>query len=267
MEESIHGEGFINTLIDNLPVPLHIPSYNYCGPGTPLKQHLEQGVRPKNLLDQACKEHDIFYSQNKEVSERHVADKVLISKAIERLASSDASLGEKISSSIVKNVMKAKVALGAGGSRKNMYKTKKKVNKKRKSVKRGSKKNPKTKKKVIKGTGTLHKGMSVARAAIKKIADKKNLKLLSKTALQAAKKYFRIKGKPKILKPRTLPLPSAIKGGFLPLIPIIAAIGAMGECKLNKKMILKTLCKSVQELMRCFFVTSQVASLAASAVW
>ena len=27
------GSGLVNKLIDNLPIELHLPGYNYCGPG------------------------------------------------------------------------------------------------------------------------------------------------------------------------------------------------------------------------------------------
>lgn len=28
-----HGSGILNKLIDKLPFELHLPKYNYCGPG------------------------------------------------------------------------------------------------------------------------------------------------------------------------------------------------------------------------------------------
>ena len=39
-------------------MPLHIPGYNYCGPGT--KDFTKD---PINELDKACKEHDESYNQ------------------------------------------------------------------------------------------------------------------------------------------------------------------------------------------------------------
>jgi hypothetical protein len=34
------GSGFLNTLINKLPIELHIPGYNFCGPGTKLEKSL-----------------------------------------------------------------------------------------------------------------------------------------------------------------------------------------------------------------------------------
>ena len=37
---------------------LHIPGYNYCGPGTNYWKRKSMGVQPMNSLDAACMEHD-----------------------------------------------------------------------------------------------------------------------------------------------------------------------------------------------------------------
>lgn len=59
------GKGFVNNLINKLPIELHLPGYQYCGPGTNLKKRLARGDPGINELDKACKEHDIAYSQKK----------------------------------------------------------------------------------------------------------------------------------------------------------------------------------------------------------
>jgi len=46
-------------------------------------------------LDEACKENDIAYSQNKALSERHRADSILIDKAWSRVKAPNSSLGAK----------------------------------------------------------------------------------------------------------------------------------------------------------------------------
>ena len=75
-------DGLINKLINRLPVELHLPGYQYCGPGTKLAKHLARGDKGVNLLDTACKEHDIAYSQNREnIEERNNKDRVLADKA------------------------------------------------------------------------------------------------------------------------------------------------------------------------------------------
>lgn len=52
------GKGFVNSLIDKLPVELHLPGYQYCGPGTKLNKRLKRNDPDVNELDKACKEHD-----------------------------------------------------------------------------------------------------------------------------------------------------------------------------------------------------------------
>lgn len=71
------GSGILNKLINKLPVELHLPGYQYCGPGTKLQKRLARGDPGINQLDTACKEHDIAYSQNLDnIQARHATDKV-----------------------------------------------------------------------------------------------------------------------------------------------------------------------------------------------
>jgi len=66
-------------------------------------------------LDEACKQHDMRYSQNRDnLNARHVADRILAQKAWERVIAKDASLGEKAAAWAVTNAMKAKTKLGMG---------------------------------------------------------------------------------------------------------------------------------------------------------
>lgn len=119
------GTGFINSAIDSLPFELHLPGgYQYCGPGTKLQKRLLRGDPGINLLDVACKEHDIAYSQHKDLKERHVADKVLQEKAWRRFKSKDASIGEKLSALAVTGAMKAKTKLGMSYKEKRKQKPK-----------------------------------------------------------------------------------------------------------------------------------------------
>ena len=39
--------------------------YSYCGPGTKVKKRVSEGYQGVNKLDNACKEHDIYYSKYK----------------------------------------------------------------------------------------------------------------------------------------------------------------------------------------------------------
>jgi len=97
-----------------LPFELHIPGYNYCGPGTKLEKRLERGDAGVNLLDEACKQHDISYSNEKELPARHRANKVLLKNALSRIASSDASWKEKLAAMGVSAAMHGKIKLGMG---------------------------------------------------------------------------------------------------------------------------------------------------------
>lgn len=67
------GVGLLNKIIDKLPFELHVPGYQYCGPGTHLQKRLTRGDPGINPLDTACKRHDIAYtdknSENRSIAE------------------------------------------------------------------------------------------------------------------------------------------------------------------------------------------------------
>nr|CAH7716806.1 unnamed protein product [Callosobruchus chinensis] len=108
------GEGLLNSAINNLPFEMHIPGYSWCGPGTKVKKRLARNDPGVNGLDEACKEHDIAYANESDLTKRHAADEVLARKAMKRFSSKDASWTEKAASLGVAGVMKAKVKLGMG---------------------------------------------------------------------------------------------------------------------------------------------------------
>lgn len=110
----MQGGELVNSLINNLPFELHLPGYNYCGPGTKLQKRLQRGDRGVNKLDEACMHHDIAYANHTDLPNRHKADLQLLNMAKQRLKSKDARKGEKLSSWIVSKVMKAKLKSGAG---------------------------------------------------------------------------------------------------------------------------------------------------------
>lgn len=110
----MHGGGLLNSVINNLPFELHLPGYNYCGPGTRLRERLSRGDRGVNKLDEACMHHDIAYSNYTNLEDRHNSDLELMNMANRRLRSKDAGRGEKLSSWLVSKVMKAKLKAGAG---------------------------------------------------------------------------------------------------------------------------------------------------------
>ena len=79
--KTIRGSGLLNRAINALPIELHIPGYQFCGPGTHLETRLARGDRGINPLDAACRDHDIAYSRSNDLGERHVADNILAAKA------------------------------------------------------------------------------------------------------------------------------------------------------------------------------------------
>lgn len=192
------GSGVLNTLINKLPFELHLPGYNFCGPGTKLQKRLSRGDRGVNPLDEACKQHDIAYSASKDIKSRHVADSLLAQKALDRLKAKDSSLGEKAAAFGISGAMKLKTKLGMGMKRR-----------KRKTIKR-------------KGRGiSLARAISLAR---KKIQGKKinSVSAGAKLALASLRKY----GKIFPPKKRIITIPKT--GGFLPLIPLFAGLSALG---------------------------------------
>ncbi|XP_024943316.1 uncharacterized protein LOC112494698 [Cephus cinctus] len=101
------GKGLVNKIINSLPVELHIPGYQYCGP--------------------ACKEHDIAYLKNREnLEHRGAADRIPADKAWKPVFAKDASIGEKAAAWSVANIMNAKSKLGMGITKKKK-KPKKKI--------------------------------------------------------------------------------------------------------------------------------------------
>jgi len=124
------GHGLLNRAINALPFELHIPGYQFCGPGTHLEKRLARGDQGINPLDAACREHDIAYSRSNNLTERHAADKILSVEARKRITAKDSTLGEKVAATAVWAAMKAKTKIGMGMKTKTKTKTKMKTKKK-----------------------------------------------------------------------------------------------------------------------------------------
>lgn len=186
------GKGLLNRAINKLPFELHLPGYQYCGPGTKLAKRLARGDPGINELDRACKEHDIAYSKEKDLNRRHQADKVLEEKAWERVKALDSNIGEKSAAWLVTNAMKTKRKLGMGVKRKPFKSFI--VNKVKRHIKHY-------------GNGTL----------------KDNIKLALRAARMSVKQAG---GRRKVKVPRVIPVPKV--GGILPLIPLFAGLSALG---------------------------------------
>ena len=196
------GGGIVDKIINALPVELHLPGYQYCGPGTKLQKRLNRGDKGINLLDSACKNYDIAYSKNKDLSTRHKADKILENSAWNRVLSKDSSLAEKSFAYMVTNAMKAKTKFGMGVEKK-----------------KNVGKNKLNDKKLFRTS---------IRAATKILNKEKPLDINS--AIKIARKTINksLKGKKsQIIVARVIRVPKI--GGFLPLIPILTALGAIGS--------------------------------------
>ncbi|KAJ8914674.1 hypothetical protein NQ315_017372 [Exocentrus adspersus] len=103
-----YGEGVLNSIIDKHLGEIHIPGYQFCGPGTKLKERLSKGQQGVNPLDGFCRKHDIAYSQSSDLQDRNKADYELEQRAWERVKSKDAKFGEKAAAWLVTTAMKAK---------------------------------------------------------------------------------------------------------------------------------------------------------------
>lgn len=215
----IIGSGILNSVINKLPFELHLPGYQFCGPGTKLQKRLQRGDPGINSLDSACKQHDIAYSQNKNVNARHKADKILEEAAWQRVKSADATLGEKTASLLVTGAMKVKRKLGMGIKLKM---------KKDEHHKHKSRKNKKIRKNSRKKMTAFRKGVIMkAKTALKQLKKVKNIDEGSSIALAAAKAAVKkVGGRSRVRKPRIIPIPK--QGGILPLIPLFAGLSALG---------------------------------------
>jgi hypothetical protein len=108
------GSGLLNSVINNLPFELHLPGYNYCGPGTKRQKRLLRGDKGLNPLDAACMQHDIAYDKKINLEDRHIADLELYKMAKQRMNAKTAGKGEKLASWLASKVMKSKIKAGAG---------------------------------------------------------------------------------------------------------------------------------------------------------
>lgn len=201
----IQGAGLINKLIDKLPFEAHIPGYKFCGPGTKLAERLARGDRPINLLDTACKEHDIAYSKTSDLSQRHIADGILQKKALERINSKDSTFGERTSSRLVNFMMSTKRKFGLGMKKKKNFKK-----------------------------NTIASSIKKIRAEIRKRKPKNEHQAIS-IALKAAHRNV-----PALSNTRVIPIPKT--GGVIPLlIPILAALSGIAGVAGGVSNVVKTI--------------------------
>lgn len=131
------GGKILNRTIDILPVELHLPTFQWCGPGTKVQERLRRGDPGINKLDAACKQHDIAYFQSTDSKRRAEADRILAEQAWQRVKASDASATEKAAAWAVTNLMKLKSKFGGGGAQKQPRKQQRRRRKRRKQQQHG----------------------------------------------------------------------------------------------------------------------------------
>lgn len=228
------GGNILDKIINKLPLELHVPGYQFCGPGTKLEKRLKRGDKGINKLDSACKEHDIAYDKHKSGSERRKADRILGEEAFKRFKSSDSSLGEKAAALAVSGIMKAKSALGCGLDRQQPVGTCSKIEKTARKQKKSVKKES--------TNGTKASNTKETRDILKKAIDKANKKVYgkltpkdlsksAKVALKSASNFLKKQNRSAefLIKntPRIIPVPKI--GGILPLVPFFAGLSALGS--------------------------------------
>ena len=112
------GAGFVNKMINRLPIEMHLPGHNFTGPGTRLSQRLNADGTPKpwsrpiNRVDEAAYRHDLCYAKHKDTAARNsICDKTM-------LASLDAipnpTARERLDRSIVRPIIGTKKRFGLG---------------------------------------------------------------------------------------------------------------------------------------------------------
>lgn len=208
--KSNSGAGLLNTVINSLPFELHLPGYQYCGPGTNLKKRLTLGQPGINGLDSACREHDIAYDKSNSLPDRSAADSVLEERAWSRVGAKDADFKEKAAAWFVTTGMKAKRKIGAGCGFSSIVGVCKKALKK----------------------------------SLKSCAGTPNMNSLIKSTVLVARKHVksaggRSKKKYKNKPPRVIRVPKT--GGSLNLIPVLAGLSALGTLAGGVANIVRTI--------------------------
>jgi hypothetical protein len=104
----------LNWLINRLPFELHLPGYQFCGPGTRLRRRLVKGQRGINRLDQACLQHDLAYARHPlpdSLEQRHAADRQLRVTALQLACDTSVGWLERLAARFVALLMRLKLSI------------------------------------------------------------------------------------------------------------------------------------------------------------
>ena len=118
------GGSFVNIVINNLPVEMHLSDHNFTGPGTKLNKRLKPDLTPKewskpiNRVDKAAYHHDICYLKNDDTATRNaVCDKNML-KELKGIY--NPTITEKMERGLVYSLTGTKVRFGWGVDKKKL---------------------------------------------------------------------------------------------------------------------------------------------------
>ena len=120
---------------------MHVPHYKFCGPGTKLTERTECGDVGINPLDEACRQHDLAYTDSN--SDRRQADRVLAQYAFSRMLAEETPSDERTGAVMTACCMVSKITFEKFFSRiKNVMRKrdKKDKNSERRQIKKDKKK-------------------------------------------------------------------------------------------------------------------------------
>lgn len=194
--------------------------------GTKLEEKLRRGVRGKNALDEACKEHDISYSNCEDSKSRREADKILIKRAFNRIYARNSKLDERAAALLVSGLMTAKVGLTKIGFGLN-------------SSSKPKKGNSHTRRADVRKQIAFKKLLQSAKKSIKK-SRSKSLSV-DKTVKAAIRTVNKLSNGRKIKVPRVLELPKFYGGNINSILPTLSALASVGSIASSTVNIVKTI--------------------------
>lgn len=92
METNVNEKSFLDSIVDALPVEVHLGNFEFLGPGTKLTERLASHQTGINPLDAAALQHDLAYARNEN---RRLADEKLINVAFARLVAENSDNVER----------------------------------------------------------------------------------------------------------------------------------------------------------------------------
>jgi len=112
------GTGVFNRAVSKLPFELHLPGYNFTGPGTRLDRRLNEDGTPRdwskpiNRVDNAAYHHDLCYAKHRDRKTRNeLCDQEMLTELSDI---TNPTLRERLDKSIVSNLINAKLKLCLG---------------------------------------------------------------------------------------------------------------------------------------------------------